>query len=48
MKRILFVAKKNSDYGYSSLSGLFNSALFVVDMLRDSHVDAKFVSVHVE
>jgi len=46
MKRILFVAKKNSDYGYSALSGLFNSALFVVDMLRDSHVDAKFVSVH--
>jgi hypothetical protein len=46
MKRILFIAKKNQDYGYSALSGLFNSALFVVDMLRDSHVDAKFVSVH--
>ena len=49
MKRILFLAKKgqkySGSYGYGSSSGLLNSATFVVDMLNNCGVEAKFVHV---
>ena len=46
--KLLFVLKKGSGYGpysYCRASGLFNSALFVVNMLNAAGVDTALVSV---
>lgn len=45
--KILFILKKNHGYENSNhkSSGLFYSARFVVDMLRDASVDSKLVEV---
>lgn len=51
MPRVLFVVKQRAGYSTSPddsnycSSGLFNSANFVVDMLRENGVDAKLVEV---
>lgn len=51
MPRVLFVVKQRAGYSTSPddsnycSSGLFNSATFVVDMLKESGVDAKLVEV---
>lgn len=47
-RRILFILKRSSEYGYSygyNASGLRNSAEFVVEMLRAGGIDAKLVIV---
>src|ERR1700686_515277 len=48
--KVLFILKKNS-YGYSGsygygMSGLLNSAQFIVDMLNDNGVEAKLEIVN--